>query len=328
MVMHRRELILAAALAIGRAAWAQQTATPVIGFLSSRGAPDSPELLAAFRQGLADTGFVDGQNIAIEYRFAENDNTRLPGLVSELVRRPVAVIVAVTTPAALAAHAATATIPIVFEGGTDPVQLGLVSSLARPGGNVTGVTHLSNEIAPKRLQLLRELVPAAAMIALLANPNDRDLAAGEVETDSVLSAARALGVQLRVLKAGSESDFDPVFASLTGIRAGALLINSDPFFTARQEQLAALAMRYRVPAAYSNREFVLAGGLMSYGGGNVDAYHLCGVYAARILKGEKPAELAVQQATKVELYLNLRTAGALGLSVPSVLRTRADEVVE
>jgi putative tryptophan/tyrosine transport system substrate-binding protein len=327
--MQRRELILGgAALAIGRAAWAQPTAAPVIGFLSSRGAADSPELLAAFRQGLAETGFVDGQNIAIEYCFAENDNTRLPGLVSELVRRPVAAIVAVTTPAALAAHAATGTIPIVFEGGTDPVQLGLVTSLARPGGNITGVTHLSNEIAPKRLQLLRELVPTAAVIALLANPNNVDLASGEVETNSVLSAARALGIELRVLNAGSESEFDAAFDGLIGFRAGALLINSDPFFTARQEQLAALAVRHRVPAAYSNREFVLAGGLMSYGGGNVDAYRLCGVYTGRILKGDKPAELAVQQATKVELYLNLRSAGALGLTVPPVLRARADEVIE
>jgi putative tryptophan/tyrosine transport system substrate-binding protein len=324
----RRDFItlLGGAVAWPLAARAQQPAMPVIGFLTSRAPADTPQLLAAFRQGLKDTGFIEGQNVAIEYRFAGNQNERLPALAADLVHRQVSLIAATTTPAALAAKAATATIPIVFELGADPVQVGLVASLNRPGGNVTGVTQLNAELAPKRLELLHELLPTASVMALLIDPTDPTNA--EAQSSSVLSAAHGLGLKLRVLNASTESDFDGVFASLTQLRAGGLVIAGHAFFTARSEQLGALAVRHAAPAVYENREFVAAGGLAGYGGGISDAYRLAGVYTGRILKGEKPGELPVQQSTKVEMFLNLKTARALGITVPLPLSGRADEVIE
>ena len=328
--MKRREFITllgaAAAAALPLAARAQQAAVPVVGLLTSRAPGDTPQLLAAFRQGLKDSGFVEGQNVAIEYRFAGNQNERLPALAADLVHRQVAVIAATTTPAALAAKAATATIPIVFELGADPVQLGLVPNFNRPGANVTGVTQLNTEVAPKRLELLHELIPTTSLMALLLDPTDPTNA--DTQSTSVLSAAQRLGLKVHVLNASSERDFDRVFASVMQLRAGGLVIGAHGFFTARSEQLGALAARHAVPAAYENREFVAAGGLVSYGGGISDAYRLAGVYAARILKGEKPAELPVQQSTKVEMFLNLKAAKALGITVPLPLLGRADEVIE
>jgi putative ABC transport system substrate-binding protein len=308
------------------AARAQQPALPVVGFLSSRASGDAPELLTAFLQGLKDSGFVEGQNVTIEYRFAGNQNERLPELAADLVHRQVTVIAAPTTPAALAAKAATATIPIVVATAGDPVRLGLVTSLNRPGGNVTGVALLFVEVAAKRLELLHELIPTASIIGLLVNPANPPIA--EANASAVLSAAHSLGLELHVLKASTERDFDGVFANLTQLRAGGLVIGGDPFFTGRQEQLAALVARHAVPTVYENREFVAAGGLMSYGGNLPDAYRLVAVYAARILKGEKPADLPVEQSTKVELFLNLKTAKALGITVPLALLGRADEVIE
>jgi putative tryptophan/tyrosine transport system substrate-binding protein len=305
---------------------AQQPALPVIGFLSSRAPDDAPELLAAFLQGLKDADFVEGQNVTIEYRFAGNHNERLPALAADLVHRQVNVIAAPTTPAALAAKAATATIPIVVATAGDPVQLGLVASLNRPGGNLTGVTLLFVEVAAKRLELLHELIPTASVIGMLVNPANPPIA--EANASAVLSAAHSLGLELHVLKASTDRDFDGVFANLIQLRAGGLVIGGDPFFTGRQEQLAALAARHAVPTVYENREFVAAGGLMSYGGNLPDAYRLAAVYATRILKGEKPADLPVQQSTKVELFLNLKTAKALGITAPLSLLGRADEVIE
>jgi putative ABC transport system substrate-binding protein len=324
----RRQFIsaLGGAAVWPRAARAQQAALPIIGFLTPRASDDSPQLLAAFHQGLKDTGFVEGQNVAIEYRFADNRNERLPALAADLVHRQVTVIVAAPTAAALAAKAATTTVPIVFEVGSDPVQLGLVANLNRPGGNVTGVTQLNEEVATKRLQLLHELVPTASVIALLLYPADPALA--RIQSSNFQSAALTLGLQLHVLNASTERDFDAVFANLIQLRAGGLVIGGGSFFVDRQEQLAALVVRHSVPAVFENREFVAAGGLMGYGGSTTDAYRQAGVYTARILKGEKPGELPVQQATKVELFLNLKTAKALGITVPLSLLGRADEVIE
>jgi putative ABC transport system substrate-binding protein len=305
---------------------AQQPALPVVGLLTSRAAGDAPQLLAAVRQGLKDTDFVEGENVAIEYRFAGNQNERLPALVADLLHRQVTVIVATGAPAALAAKAATATIPIVFETAADPVQLGLVASLNRPGGNVTGVTTSNTVVTPKRLELLHELVPTARVMALLVNPANPPIA--EANSSAVLSAAHSLGLELHILKASTEGDFDGVFADLIRLRADGLVIMSDQFFTGQLERLAKLAVRHAVPAVYGNREFVAAGGLMSYGGNQIDAYRLAGVYTARILKGEKPADLPVQQATKVELFLNLKTAKTLGITFPLTLLGRADEVIE
>ena len=326
--MKRREFItlLGGATAWPLAARAQQPGMPVIGFLTSRAPGDTPQLLTAFRQGLKDAGFVEGQNVTIEYRFAGNQNERLPALADDLVQRQVTVIVASTTQAALAAKAAPATIPVVFEMGADPIRLGLVGSLNRPGGNITGVTTLGLEVAPKRLELLHELIPTASVIALLVDPSDPDNA--EVHRSSGLSAARAFGLKFPVLTASTERDFDQVFASLGQLQAGGLVIGAHAFFTARQEQLATLAVRHAVPAVYESREFVAAGGLASYGGSLTDTYRLTGIYTGRVLKGEKPGELPVQQSTKVEMFLNLRTAKALGITVPLPLLGRADEVIE
>jgi len=327
--MNRRKLITL--LGSAAAAWpltarAQQPAMPVVGFLNSRAANDTPQLLAAFRQGLKDAGFVEGQNVAIEYRFGDNRNERLPALAADLVHRQVTLIVATTTEAALAAKAASATIPIVFTSGGDPVRMGLVASLNRPGGNATGVTSLGLEVSPKRLELLHELIPAASVIALLVDPTDPPLAEGQ--RSSAVSAARAFGLKLHVLNASTERDFDGVFTSLSQLRAGGLVIAAHAFFTGHSEQLGALAARHAVPAVYGNREFVTAGGLASYGGSLTDAYRLTGVYAGRILKGKKPGELPVQQSTKVEMFLNLKAAKALGITVPLPLLGRADEVIE
>ena len=326
--MKRREfitLIGGAAAAWPLAARAQQP-MPVVGFLSSRAPGDSPELLAAWRQGLKDTGFAEGQNVAIEFRFAGNQIERLPALAADLVQRQVTVIAASPTPAALAAKAVTTTIPIVFEMGGDPVRLGLVASLNQPGGNVTGATQLNIEVAPKRLELLHELVPNARVIALLVDPADS--ANAETQKRTVLAAAHSLGLELHVLNASTESEIDAAFSNLIQLRAGGLVIGGGAFLNARQDQLAALAVRYAVPAIFEAREFVVAGGLTSYGGSQTDTYRLAGVYVGRILKGEKPEQLPVQQGTKVQLFLNLKTAKALGITVPLSLSGRADEVFE
>jgi putative tryptophan/tyrosine transport system substrate-binding protein len=314
-----------AAMAWPLAARAQQPAMPVIGFLGSRAAGDDPHLLASFRQGLKEAGFIEGQNVAIEYRFAENQYDRLPALAADLVRRQVAVIAA-NGPAAQTAKAATATIPIVFTAGFDPVEVGLVDSLNRPGGNVTGVSILDVELGPKRLDLLHELVPAATNVAVLINLTDR--ARADIISGKLQAAARTLGLQLHVLHASTDRDFDTVFADLARLRAGGLVIGGDPFFNSRGELLGALTVRHSVPAVFQFRAFAAAGGLMSYGASLADAYHQAGVYAGRILSGEKPADLPVQQAAKVELIINLKTATALGLTIPLPLIGRADEVIE
>jgi putative tryptophan/tyrosine transport system substrate-binding protein len=282
--------------------------------------------IVGLSKGLSETGYVDGRNVAIEYRWAEGRIDRLPTMVADLVHRQVAVIVATTTPAALAAKAATTTIPIVFETGGDPVQLGLVPSLNRPGGNVTGVTQTNWEITPKRLQLLHELVPTASVIAILVNSANPTVS--ETTTKAMQAAAPRFGLELHILNASTERDFDGVFAKLAQLRAGGLVIGQDPFFTSQREQLAALTVRHAVPTIFYGREFVAAGGLLSYGADVADAYRLTGNYTGRVLKGEKPADLPVQQVTKVELYINLKTAKALGVNVPNTLIGRADEVIE
>ena len=327
--MRRRDfikLIAGSAAAWPLAVRAQQPAMPVIGFVNVASAKDYTPQLSAFLKGLSESGYVDGRNVSIEYRWAEDQNDRLPAMVADLVHRQVAVIVATTTPAVLAAKAATTTIPIVFEMASDPLQLGLVASLNRPGGNVTGITQTNVEIAPKRLQLLHELVPTASVMAVLVNPANPTLA--ETATKKVQAAARTLGLELHVLNAGTERDFDGVFAKLIQLRAGGLVIGDDPLFASRSERLAALALHHAVPAAYQWREFAVAGGLLSYGSNITDAYRLAGNYTGRVLKGEKPADLPVQQATKVEFYINLKTAKALGLNVPAAMQARADEMIE
>jgi ABC-type uncharacterized transport system substrate-binding protein len=322
--MRRRDFIkgiAGAAAALPLAARAQQ---PVIGFLSSASAAEYQALATAFRHGLSETGYVEGRNVAIEYRWADNQYDRLPALAAELVRRQVDVIAA-NGPAALPAKAATTAIPIVFAAGFDPVDLGLVSSLHRPGGNVTGTSMLNVEVVPKRLQLLNELVPAATVMALLVNPSNPNAAN---QSRDLQAAARTLGLQLQILHASSDRDFDTVFAKLNELRAGGLVIGADAFFNTRSAQLAALALRHAMPAAYQYREFTAAGGLMSYAGSVTDSYRQAGIYTGRILKGEKPADLPVQRSTKLELFLNLTTAKALGLTVPLPLIGRADEVIE
>jgi putative ABC transport system substrate-binding protein len=327
--MKRREfvtLLAGAAVTWPLSARAQQPLL-VIGFLSNA----SPDLYAfrlrAFRQGLKEAGYVEGQNVAIEYRWAEGQNDRLPVLAAELVRRQVDVIVAGGgTPSAVAAKAATATIPIVFAVAVDPVKIGFVASLNRPGGNLTGITDLNVEVGPKRLELLHELLPTATTIALLVNPTSPSLA--EPFERALKAAASTLGLQLHVLQASTEQDFDRVFADVVRLRAAALVIMPDNFFLTRSEQLGVLSLHYTVPAIAQNRPFVAAGGLMSYGGDEKEYYRLVGVYAGKILKGEKPADLPVMQSTKVELIINLKTAKALGITVPLPLIGRADEVIE
>ena len=308
----------------GRALSAQQKAMPVIGFLSSTSSEAYASRVAAFRQGLNEAGYAEGREVAIEYRWAEGHYDRLPEMASDLVRRKVTVIAAITTPAAIAAKAATATIPIVFEMGTDPVEAGLVSSLNRPGGNLTGVSLLNVELAPKRLELLHELVPAT-IIGLLVNPDNRN---AEIISGEVQAAARTLGLQVHVLHATTEGDFDRVLAALAEMGAGGLVIGSDPFFNTQSEKLAGLLLRNALPAIYQYREFAAAGGLISYGGNITDPFRQAGSYTGRVLAGEKAGELPVVQSTKIELIVNLNTAGALGLTVPLAILGRADEVIE
>ena len=327
--MKRREFITllgAAAVTWPLTARAQQSAMPVIGFLSSA-SPDGYAIrLHAFRQGLKDTGYVEGQNVAIEYRWADGQYDRLSALAAQLVQRQVDVIVAGGgTPSAVAAKAATASIPIVFAVAVDPVKIGLVASLNRPGGNLTGITNLNVEVGPKRLELLRELIPTATNIAVLVNPTSP---IAEPFARAMQAAARTLGQQVYVLQASAEQDFDKVFADLVRMRAGALVISPDVFFNTKIEQLAVLSLRHAVPAIFQYREFAAAGGLISYGSDETEYYRLIGIYAGRILKGEKPAELPVVQSTKVEMILNLKTAKALGITVPLPLLGRADEVIE
>jgi len=324
----RRDFITLAggtALAWPVVARAQQSAMPVIGFLGTRAPGEDPQLLAAVRQGLKEAGYVEGQNVAMAYRFAENQYDRLPALAADLVRRRVAVIVA-NGRAAQAAKEATATIPIAFVAGFDPVEVRLVASMNRPGGNITGVSILDVELGPKRLQLLHELIPTATIMAALVNPSDP--ARADITSKELQAAAHSLGLQLHVLHASTDRDFDTVFARMVELRAGGLVIGGEPFFNSRSEQLGALTIRHAVPTVYQLRTFAAAGGLMSYGGSLTDAYRLLGVYAGRILKGAKPADLPVQQATKVEMVINLKTAKALGLTVPQSLLGRADEVIE
>ena len=298
---------------------------PVIGYLGNTPGP-AARLTAAFHQGLSETGYVEGQNVAIEYRWAEGHYDRLPALAAELVGRKVDVIVStVGTPSALAAKNATSTIPIVFRGGGDPVGDGLVASLARPGGNLTGVILLADELTPKRLELLSELVPQARVIALLVNPNN---ATAERIIGDVQAAARVRGLQLHILKAASENEIDAAFASLVQLHAGALVVGADPFLSSRREQIVALASRHVVPAIYAWREFADSGGLISYGASLTAAFRQVGTYTGKILNGAKPADLPVQQPTTFELVINLKTAQALGLTVPQSILARADEVIE
>ena len=327
--MRRREfiaLVSGASVAWPLAARAQQAGVPVVGFLNS-GSPDGYALqVSAFRQGLKEAGYVEGRNVTIEYRWANDQNDRLAALADDLVHRRVSVIAATSTPANLVAKAATGTIPIVFTAGGDPVQLGLVASLNQPGGNVTGVTQLVVELAPKRLEVLHELVPTASVIALLVNPNDPTQA--ETVSRETESAARRLGLQIHILQASAERDLEGVFASFPQMAASALVIGGGAFFNNHTEEMAALAIRHSMPAIAQYRQFVSAGGLASYGGSITESYRLAGIYTGRILRGEKPADLPVQQATKVDLTINLKTAKALGITVPLSLLGRADEVIE
>jgi ABC-type uncharacterized transport system substrate-binding protein len=326
--MRRREFITllgGAAVASPLSARAQQPATPVIGWISSRAASESAYLVTAFRQGLKETGYIEPQNVVLDFRWGDGRYDRLPALATELARRPVTVIV--TTggdPAAQAAKVATVTIPIVFVSGSDPVKVGLVASLNRPGGNITGVHLLILAMGAKRLGLLHELVPAANPIGVLTNPNF----AGNTQLRDMEEAARSLGLELLVLKASTELEIDAAFSELAQRRIGALLIGSDAFFTIRRSQLAALTLRHGIPAMFDLRENVAAGGLMSYGASLVDGYRQGGIYTGRILKGEKPADLPVMQSTKFDLVINLTTAKALGLTIPPTLLALADEVIE
>jgi putative ABC transport system substrate-binding protein len=316
-----------AASASPRAARAQQSATPVIGLLGSETPDWYADRLRAFREGLGETGHVEGQNVIIDYRWAEGRNDRLPLLAAELVRRRVAVIATLgNTASTLAAKAATATIPIVFRIASNPVEVGLVASLARPGGNLTGVTTLGVEVGPKQMELLHEVVPTATVVALLVNPTNPTLA--ESQSRVLPAVAGSLGLRLHVLHASTDRDFDAVFASLAQLHAGALVIGVDAFFNRRSAELATLATRHAMPTISAYEEFTAAGGLMSYGGSIVASSREAGVYVGRILKGEKPADLPVTQSTKVSLVINLKTAKALGLTVPPTLQAAADELIE
>jgi putative ABC transport system substrate-binding protein len=326
--MRRREfvaLVGGAAVAWPLASYAQQS-MPVIGYLAALGRRDRPYLAKAFRHGLSEAGFVEGRNVVIEYRFDENQADRLPGLAADLARRKVAVIAATGgNISVIAAMAATKTIPIVFVTGRDPVARGLVASLNRPGGNVTGISFFGAELTAKGLGLLHEIVPKATVMAVLTNPNTPETGREPIDAQQ---AARDLGLQLLVLKASNSSEIDAAFSTLSQRGAGALLVGGDPFFSVRRQQIVALAARHAVPAIYFNREFVAIGGLMSYGNDIPDAYRRLGIYTGRILKGAKPTDLPVDQATRFEFVINLKTAKALGLHVPPTLFARTTEVVE
>ena len=326
--MKRRDFIAVLGGTVGWSlvARAQKSAMPVIGFLSSASPAQWTSFVAAFRQGLNDTGYIEGKNVGIEFRWAEGHYDRLPALAADLVRRQVAVVVASGgTGAALAAKAATSAIPIVYTGMADPVGMGLVASLGRPGGNVTGISLLGVELDVKRMELLHELVPKATAIALLVNPDD-PFAESKVRQAQV--EARSFGQQLHVLRARTEQDIDAAFATLVHLRAGALVVGTDPFFGNRREQLVGLSARYAMPTVFHLREFVTAGGLMSYGPSLFETYRQAGIYAGKIVNGAKPADLPVLQPTKFELVINLKTARALGLTIPQSLLLRADEVIQ
>jgi ABC-type uncharacterized transport system substrate-binding protein len=327
--MRRRQLITL--LAGAAATWpltgrAQQApGMPVIGFLNSETPDGYGPMAAAFRQGLSETGFVEGRSVAIEYRWAEGHTDRLPALAADLVRRQVALIAAAGSASSLAAKAATTTIPIVFSSAIDPVAAGLVASLGRPGGNVTGVTNLGVELVQKQVEMLHEIVPGVTILAALVNPT---FPAAETQSSDLQAAARKLGLELHVLHASSEGDFEPAFASIVRLRAAAVVVAVDAFFLSYRDQIAALAVRHALPTIYYLREFAAAGGLLSYGPSVTEGYRQVGIYAGRILKGEKPADLPVMQSMKFELVINLKTAKALGLDVPLFLQQRADEVIE
>jgi putative ABC transport system substrate-binding protein len=327
--MKRRQFIMllgaGAATTWPLATRGQQTPMPVVGFLSTRTASDSANVLAAFHNGMKEVGFVDGQTVRVEYHWAGSQYDRLPELAADMVRTRVAVITAIGPPAAVAAKAATATVPIVFTVGSDPVKIGLVANLGRPGGNATGVNIFSAELGSKRLGLLHDLMPTASVVALLVNPHFPNIASYVSEVEA---AARAIGWQIRTLNAGNEGEIDAAFATIVQLHAEAVFVAADPFFTGRRDQIVALAARHAIPAVYEVREFPVAGGLMSYGTSLIDAYRLAGVYVGRILKGEKPADLPIVQPTKFELVINLKTANALGLTFPPGLLAIADEVIE
>jgi len=325
--MRRRDFIALLGAATTWPRFAHAQSMPTIGVLNSRAPGESSRLLDAFRQGLKEKGFVEGQNVRIEYRFANNQNGRLPALAVDLVQRQVTVIVSMAgTPGALAAKSATKAIPIVFQAGVDPVAAGLVASLSRPEGNLTGISQLLSSTFAKQIELLHELVPKASVVALLINPTN------QLHSNSLLkdleAGARTLGLQLQFVRASTPADFDKAYATLLDQQAGGVVIGPDIFFLAHRDQLVALAARHSLPAIYPWREGAAAGGLISYGSSQTDTYHQLGIYTGRILKGEKPADLPVQQSTKVELIINLKTAKALGLTVPNTLIGRADEVIE
>ena len=325
--MRRREFIaaLGGAAALPLEARAQQAPIPVIGYLSGGASGGMPGERAGFQQGLKETGLVEGRDFAIEYRSAGGQSDRLPAIVADAIARRVTVIVAVSDSYALAAKAATTSTPIVYVGGTDPVSIGLVTSLSKPGGNVTGVTVLNVEIAAKRLQLLNELIPTAQTIAALLDPATPSF---EINSKNLMAAAELLGVQVHILRAANSAEVGSALEAIAERRLGPVVVAPSPFFNRQSQQLAALMVRHALPAIFQTREFVVAGGLMSYGGSLLDAFRIAGTYTGQILKGDKPANLPVQQATKVELFINLKTAKVLGLTVPPTVLARADEVIE
>ena len=327
--MRRREFITllgGGGISLPQVARAQQPVMPIVGFLNGASPGGYAPMVAAFLQGLKESGFVEGQNVTIEYRWAEGRMDRLPAMAADLVHRNVAVIAGTSAPGALAAKAATTTIPIVFETGEDPVKLGLIASLNHPGANITGVTQLNAVVAPKRLELLHDLVPTATIMALLVNPANRTVA--ESQSSEMLSAAGTLGIELHVLNATGERDFDAVYRKLVQLRAGGLVAGADTFLDSLSKPLGVWVASHAVPAVGAFHDFASAGGLASYGGSITDSYRLAGVYTGRVLEGEKPADLPVQQGTKIELVINLKAAKALGITVPLSLSGRADEVIE